>query len=197
MVPKLATCKTINAQNHDELPKEFFRKGSILRNQPWHRGARLSQNSHLAIAIGKSRRRKISTISNFLKRTDDQIVKFQERETTQFTAANNSSCKVCGRGDNCADVTATCSSNNGFCSEVFGNDGTLIESNCGSNLQALDWDNGVRSKTEWFQLETCGNSESCNRPGSEEQYMPTAECTPSSAISFLVSVTTFITLLFI
>ena len=130
-----------------------------------------------------------------LKRTDDQIIKFQEIETTQFTAG--SSCKVCSRGQNCADETATCASNNGFCSEVFGNDKNLIASGCGSNLEAIDWNNGVRSKTEWFQLETCGNSESCNQPGSEEQYMPTAECTPSSAISFLVSITTLITLLFI
>lgn len=144
---------------------------------------------------------------NHFKRTDDQIVKIQGRETTRFTAG--SSCTVCSRGETCADATATCSSNNGFCSEVFGNDETLIESGCGSNLEALDWDNGIRSKTGWFQLETCGGSESCNQPGSEEQYMPTAECTPtddptdnptddeSSAISFLVSVTTLITLLFI
>ena len=155
----------------------------------------------------KNRSKHFRPVLNHFKRTDDQIVKIQGRETTRFTAG--SSCTVCSRGENCADATATCSSNNGFCSEVFGNDETLIESGCGSNLEALDWDNGIRSKTGWFQLETCGGSESCNQPGSEEQYMPTAECTPtddptdnptddeSSAISFLVSVTTLITLLFI
>ena len=57
--------------------------------------------------------------------------------------------------------------------------GTTIEAGCALPVYEILYDRGVRQVTEALQVQLC-EEENCNQIGSEDEFMPTIECTSGS-----------------
>ena len=88
------------------------------------------------------------------------------------------SCPLCGSEADCV-APKSCVPYNGLCYETMNASGTTIEAGCALPVDEILYDRGVRQVTEALQVQLC-EEENCNQIGSEDEFMPTIECTSGS-----------------